>query len=107
MTARGARTEPFSEYDGRVGQAWSLNYRGQYDAAITKFLALLEEWPDHLDANFGLALCYKNAGQKEKASEAFRKAKALVEAELGRATGDTSRFQMLLRMVDQHLATVA
>jgi len=97
----------FSEFDKRVGQAWSLNYKRQYDAAISQFKTLVDEWPDHIDATYGLALAYKNAGDKDKARETFQKVKGFVAAELSRASGDTSRFQMLLRMVEQHLSTLA
>lgn len=106
MSEKATRSE-FSEFDKRVGQAWGLNYKRQYDTAISQFRALVEEWPDHIDAIYGLALAYKNIGDKAKSREAFQKAKGFVSAELSRASGDTSRFQMLLRMIEQHLTTLA
>ncbi|MCE7947409.1 MAG: hypothetical protein DYG88_08280 [Chloroflexi bacterium CFX4] len=105
--SKGIRTD-FTEFDERVGKAWSLHTSGQDSAAIQEFRRLVDEWQDHVDANFGLALAYKTSGQHDKAREQFQKTLACIESELAKNVGgDTSRFQMLQRMVEQHLATLA
>ncbi len=105
--SKGIRTD-FTEFDERVGKAWSLHNSGQDSAAIQEFRRLVDEWQDHIDANFGLALAYKTSGQHDKAREQFQKTLACLESELAKNVGsDTSRFQMLRRMIEQHLATLA
>jgi len=105
--AKGVRAE-FTEYDQRVGQAFSLHIAGKAEAAIAEFKKLVDEWQDHIDANYGLALAYKAAKQRDKAREQFQKVRQFIEAERAKQTSDdTARFQMLLRMVDQHLATLS
>lgn len=104
MPTRGVRTD-FTEFDDRVGQAWSMHIHKQDAAAIDRLEALVSEWNDHIDANYGLALCYRTSGQVEKSRAAFQKTRGLVDAELAKNYGgETSRFQMLLRMIEQNLA---
>lgn len=98
----------FTEFDQRVGKAWSLHIQGQSEAAIAEFKKLVDEWGDHIDANYGLALAYKGAKRYDQAREQFQKVREYIEAERARHTGeDNSRFHMLLRMIDQHLATLS
>ncbi len=106
MTNKTSSRADLTEFDSRVGQAWSKHNQGHDDVAIEDYRQLLDEWPDHIDANFGLALALKANGQKSKALEAFTKTRQIVEAELAKATGDTSRYHMLTRMIDQHLSTL-
>ncbi len=97
----------FTEYDQRVGKAWSLHIHGQSEAAVAEFEQLVDEWRDHIDANYGLALAYKGAGRRDQARAQFQKVREYIQAEQAKQVGeDTSRFQMLLRMVEQHLATL-
>lgn len=103
MLKRNVTRSDLAEFDGRVGKAMDQHIRRQYDQAIDLYRQLLEEWPDHLDANYGLALSYKASGRKPEAVDAFKKTRAFVEAEMGKATGETARFQMLVRMIDQQL----
>jgi Flp pilus assembly protein TadD len=97
---------PVSDVDTQVGQAWSQHYRGQSDEAIKLFRQILEKWPEHVDANYGLALALKAVGQKQQAGDAFRKTKGLIEAALNSQGEDNVRYQMLSRMIDQHLTTL-
>ncbi len=106
MTNKTSSRADLTEFDSRVGQAWSQHNQGHDDVAIEEYHHLLEEWPDHIDANFGLALALKTQGEKGKALEAFSKTRQIVESEMAKATGDTSRYTMLMRMIDQHLATL-
>jgi tetratricopeptide (TPR) repeat protein len=103
MLKRNVTRSDLAEFDARVGKAMDQHIRRQYDQAIEIYKRLLEEWPDHLDANYGLALSYKASGRKDEAVDAFKKTRNFVEVELGKTTGDPARFQMLLRMIDQHL----
>lgn len=106
MTNKTQTKADFSEFDGRVGQAWSLHIRKRYDEAIQSYRDLLKEWPDHIDALFGLGLTYKMSGQKERAVEYFTKARQNTEAELSKAPAEPARFHMLLRIIDQHLSSL-
>ncbi len=103
MLKRNVTRSDLAEFDGRVGKAMDQHIRRQYDQAIEMYRQLLDEWPDHLDANYGLALSYRGAGRNAEAIDGFKKTRAFVEAEMGKATGETARFQMLLRMIDQQL----
>jgi tetratricopeptide (TPR) repeat protein len=92
-----------TEFDKRVGQAWSLHIRRQYDGAIAQYQILLDEWGDHVMANFGIALSLKASGQKAKALEAFNKTKEYVANERIKNVDENSRLQMLERIVTQHI----
>ena len=93
----------FTEFDGRVGQAWSLHYRKQYEASTKEFRKLVDEWPDHIDANYGLGLSLRCSGRDKEAAEIFRKVKGFVEAELAKMPENPDRYQMLSKIVDQQL----
>ncbi len=95
-----------AEVDTLVGQAWSEHYHGHHESAVEMFKKILEKWPEHIDANYGLSLSLRGAGQKEAARDAFARTKQLVEAESAHQTDDNARFQMLSRMIDQHLSTL-
>src|SRR5258708_39437185 len=97
-----------NEVDTLVGQAWSEHYHGQNDKAVQSFQGIVQRWPEHIDANFGLSLALKTAGRKAEATEAFNKTKALVAAATQTDNqGDyNSRMQMLARIIDQHLSTL-
>jgi thioredoxin-like negative regulator of GroEL len=93
-----------NEVDALVGQAWSLHFHGQNDGAIQAFRDIVTRWPDHVDANYGLALTLKKGGQKAEAVEAFNRTKSLIQAVEVQAEDENARLQMLIRMIDQHLA---
>ncbi|MEP7286519.1 MAG: tetratricopeptide repeat protein [Chloroflexota bacterium] len=93
-----------SEVDSQVGQAWSQHFLGQNDVAIRTFQQLVERWPDHIDAHYGLALSLKKTEQKAEAGDAFRKTKSLVENAILDQTEMNPRLLMLSRMIDQQLA---
>ena len=106
MTNGAKQPSNSAEADGLVGEAWTVHFHGQHEDAIRQFEQILQRWPDHIDANYGLALSLKYAGQKEKSAEAFRKTKALVEAAQSALQEDaeSSRYQMLTRLCDQNIA---
>ena len=93
-----------NEVDVLVGQAWSLHYHGQNDNAIKSFRDLVQRWPDHIDANYGLALSLKKAGQKAEATEVFNRAKSLIQSVEVKQDDENARMQMLVRMIEQHLS---
>ncbi len=95
-----------ADIDALVGQAWSQHYHGNNTEALQEFQKLVERWPDHIDANYGLSLALKTAGQKQEAAEAFKKTRTLVEEMLATQEDDNSRYHMLKRMIDQHLASL-
>lgn len=94
------------EVDVLVGKAWSQHYHGQHDSAVQAFQDIVQRWPEHIDANYGLGLSLKGAGRKKEANEAFSKTKALISNALSGQTEVNSRYMMLSRMVDQQLASV-
>src|SRR5262249_392131 len=97
---------PVSDVDTQVGEAWSQHYHRQNEQPIKLVRQIIEKWPEHVDANYGLALTLKSAGQKQQAGDAFRKTKALIEAALNTQGEENVRYQMLSRMIDQHLTTL-
>ena len=92
------------EVDVLVGKAWSQHFHGQHDNAIAAFQEIVQRWPEHIDANYGLGLSLKAGGQKQEAGEAFRKTKALIDSALAGQTEVNSRYMMLSRMVEQRLS---
>jgi Flp pilus assembly protein TadD len=97
-----------AEVDTLVGKAWSEHYHQNHDNAVQMFQQILEKWPEHIDANYGLALSLKGAGKKDAAKQSFGKAKQLVDGEIARQAEDAQnpRFQMLSRMIEQQLSTL-
>jgi Flp pilus assembly protein TadD len=95
-----------TEADVQVGDAWSKHFNGQNDAALDQFRKLVEKFNTHIDAHFGLGLCQKVAGQADAATANFAKAKSLCQAELDKKPDEVDRYQMLIRICDQHLATL-
>jgi len=100
----------FPEFDKRVGQAWSLHFRRQYDEAISQFRILVEEWPDHIDANYGLALALRWSGQVQESRTIFTKAASLVEtalaAQSNQPISENYRNFMLRRMIEQQIESI-
>ena len=94
------------EVDVLIGKAWSQHYHGQHDSAVQAFQDIVQRWPEHIDANYGLALSLKGAGRKPEAGEVVRKTKSLIDNALSGQTEVNSRFMMLARMVDQQLSSV-
>lgn len=70
------------------------------------FQTAVETWPEHIDANFGLGLALKTLGRSQEAIDAFRKVIGLAEAEMSKPIDDSSRFQMVRRMAQQHIKSL-
>ncbi len=101
---KSAKQRPVSEADAQVGQAWSMHYHGQNENALQKFTEIVQRWPDHIDANYGLGLTLRAAGKNADSVSAFQKTKALVEAASAIDNDDNSRLMMLSKLIDQQLA---
>jgi Flp pilus assembly protein TadD len=100
-----------------VGQAWGHHREGRNEAAVAEFQNILSQNPNDVDANYGLGLAQKAAGDVEAARTSFQTALRLVEearetyAAARQEQGDSNiktpeddRFQMLNRMVRQRLS---
>ncbi len=106
MSSSPGNSATSADIDALVGQAWSQHYHGKNAEAIQEFQRLVERWPDHIDANYGLALALKTAGEKQQAAELFKKTRARVETALTAQSDENARFVMLKRMIDQQLASM-
>ena len=92
------------DFDARVGVAWEVLQAGDHRAAIAEFEQLVAEDPDHIDAQWGLGLAYRHAGDFENALRVFERVKALVDAELAQHPEEHGRWFILNRMVRQQIA---
>ena len=92
-----------NELDVKIGAAWQAHYNGQHAAAVEQFNQIVADNPDHIDANWGLGLSARKAGDSETALQAFTKARDLIVAELASDPEDYERFIMLERMVKQQV----
>lgn len=95
------------DIDARIGEAWKAHFKGQYQAAIDQFKQILAEAPDHIDANWGLGLSCRKAGDRQSALQAFERVKELVTKELDAQPEEYERFFMLKRMVTQQIEQMA
>lgn len=95
-----------AEPDVRTGEAWAQWVHGKNEEAIRMFREAVNTWPDHIDANFGLGLSLKTAGQSPEAIECFNRVIALSDVELAKPMDDSSRFQMVRRMAQQHIRSL-
>ena len=101
-----------------VSKAWNYQREGKPDTAAAEFEKIVQKYPQDIDANYGLGLALKSAGQIDRAVKSFKTTLELV-AESKKtydATKDQSsdqdtiktpeddRFMMLSRMVNQRLA---
>jgi tetratricopeptide (TPR) repeat protein len=103
----GVRTN-LTDFDKRVGSAWSDHVRRKYDTAIAQFEKLIGEWGDHIDANYGLGLALKSSGQREKARKQFERAAKVVADEIAKQAADeNSRLPMLANMIKQHIGDLS
>lgn len=101
-----------------VSKAWNQQRSGQNANAISEFQKLVQQHPKDIDANYGLGLAQKTAGQTEAAIKTFKNTLELI-AENKKAydatrarehehdnikTPEDDRYMMLTRMVNQRLA---
>jgi Flp pilus assembly protein TadD len=91
------------DFDAKISAAWKAHYSGQHEQAIEQFRKLVDQSPDHIDANWGLGLSYRKAGEKANALQVFQKVRDLVTQELETHPESYERFFMLKRMVIQQI----
>lgn len=102
--------EQSKNIDVRIGEAWKAHYQGQDKLAIEQFTSLVKEVPDNVDAHWGLALSYRDAGDLGNAAQSFETAKSMIAARLegqGDESAERERYVMLSRMVEQQITQLA
>jgi len=90
----------------QVGQAWFHHRQGNNDAAIDQFGRILRSNPDSIDANYGLGLANRAAGNYQAASEAFGRALELTDKAEATSQEERDRYLMLSRMIRQRLEEI-
>lgn len=95
------------EIDQKIGEAWKTHYKGEHARAIDMFTQLAQQAPDHVDVHWGLGLSYRTSGDLDKAVEAFKRAKALVEIEIEKNPSEYGRLFLLNRMINQQIDYVS
>lgn len=91
------------ELKTKISEAWKARHAGQNQVAIDLFKQIVVAMPDHIDANWGLALCYRAHGDRENALKVFQKVKDLVSEQLQAETDEREKYFMLSRMVTQQI----
>jgi tetratricopeptide (TPR) repeat protein len=84
--------------DAHANLGWGYYGKRQLAEAQKSFQDALALNPEHLEAQYGLALAFKASGSKAEAIAAFEKAKVLA----GRSE-DAVRKQMLARLIRGHI----
>lgn len=87
----------------KIREAWKAHHQGDHQGAVDRFLSLVRDEPEHIDLYWGLALSYRQLGDRNNALQMFQRAKELVETRLQSEPEDQERYVMLLRMVDQQI----
>lgn len=108
-----------NNYDQAVGEAWALHRNNQFEEAIATFQTILNSDPNHIDANYGIALALRSNGKNAEAIQhlqtaqsslrlALQNVRTRAEAEGQHIANNLSttlddRYMMLLRMTSQRL----
>ena len=91
------------DFDTKISMAWKAHYNGQHEQAIEQFKRLVNQVPDNVDANWGLGLSYRKAGDRASALQVFQKVRDLVTQKLEATPDEYERLFMLKRMVTQQI----
>lgn len=96
------------DIDAKIGEAWKAHYAGQDEEALRQFEALVEQYPDHIDALWGLGLAYRDAHKHEDATRIFKKIRDLIAQLIAdeEMHGQPGRYFMLNRMVSQQIEQI-
>ena len=94
------------DFDKKISMAWKAHYNGQHEQAISEFKQLVNLAPDNVDANWGLGLAYRKAGDKANALQVFQKVRDLLVQQMDVKSDDYERFFMLKRMVTQQIEQI-
>lgn len=91
--------------DGKISEAWRAHFANKHDVAMEQFNRIVSEYPNHVDATYGLALATAAVGRKDEAISLFDKVKSLCEVELQSRTDEAAyRPSMILRMAEQFIS---
>ena len=80
------------DFESKISMAWKAHYNGQHEQAIEQFKQLVSQTPDDVDANWGLGLAYRKAGDRANALQVFQKVRDLVEQQMDVESDDYERF---------------
>jgi cytochrome c-type biogenesis protein CcmH/NrfG len=106
---------PSDILDSQIGQAWRMERDGKSKEAIAAFNQVLAKNANHIDANYGMGMAQRRAGQFAEAATYFQKALEQVETASAarhpavsetriRNTPEDDRLMMLTRMLKQRIA---
>ena len=89
----------------QVKQAWKDHYQHRNEEALAAFENVVAQDPEHIDAQYGLALTLAVLGQSTRAAEVFKHVAQLVDAQIRQqpAGDEDARYRMLARMINQQL----
>ena len=99
-----------------VAQAWNYHREGKAAAAVAEFEKVVQQYPQDIDANYGLGLSQKAAGQTAAAINTFKHTLEIISESQKKEdaqrnvddenvrTPEDDRLLMLQRMVNQRLA---
>jgi tetratricopeptide (TPR) repeat protein len=65
-----------NNYDQAVGEAWALHRNNQFEEAIATFQTILNSDPNHIDANYGIALALRSNGKNAEAIQHLQTAQS-------------------------------
>ena len=89
-----------------VNEAFKAHLHGDNDAAIRMLSEFVERWPEHIEANYNLAVCLKTTGQTREAARLFRKTQSLIGKVQANQEEVDMRLTMLSEMIDHQLAVM-
>ncbi len=96
-----------SESGSLVEEAFKHHLHGDNDKAIQMLSEFVQRWPEHIEANYDLAVCFKTAGRIEDAARFFRRTRSLIQRaqaneQLNREL--SQRLTMLSDLIDHQMA---
>lgn len=99
----------------RIGEAWAMHRNGNHTGAIEIFEDIVRNYPEEIDALYGLGLARRSDGDAPASTEAFNKALTIANERLSTLDGgadvtanlldsdDDDRLLMLRRMISQRI----
>ena len=94
-----------SSISDKLKEAWRDHYQHRNEEALAAFEKVVAQDPEHIDAQYGLALTLAALGQAARAAEAFNQAAQLIEVQIRQQPADDedARYRMLARMINQQI----
>ncbi|HLY25572.1 MAG TPA: tetratricopeptide repeat protein [Aggregatilineales bacterium] len=87
-----------------VNEAFTYHLHGDNESAIRILSEFVQRWPEHIEANYNLAVCYRLTGQTQEAAKLFHKARSLIEKARDDQGDLNQRLAMLSQLIDHQLA---